>query len=208
MSFNLQNLRQEADTRLFSEFRKSVDAPKVTAETIIKENNSQILLESRGIDTNAFDIFLSHSSKDAKIILGILKKLNDLGYRVYVDWVDDPQLDRNSVTEATAEKLRERINQSKSLLYVTTLNAEGSKWMPWELGYMDGKKEKASILPVFETETSSSHTFKGQEYLGIYPYTIEAPTENTKKNKLWVCKNSDFYVAFDEWLNGKKPYKH
>ena len=208
MSFNIQDLRQKAERRLFSEIRKSTGMPGPTAEKLINENNRQRILDSKDTDINVYDIFLSHSAKDAQIILGLLDKLNNLGYSVYVDWVDDPQLDRNNVTKTTAKTLRTRMNQSKSLLYATTEHASGSKWMPWELGYMDGEKDRASILPIFESESSSSHNFKGQEYLGIYPYCIEATQQNTGLNKLWVCETSDIYVIFDEWLIGKKPYKH
>jgi hypothetical protein len=208
VSFNVQSLRQKAETRIFSELRKAYGVPRPTADSLIKENNRQRILESKGADIDTYDIFLSHSSKDAQIILGILDSLNDLGYKVYVDWVDDPQLDRGNVTKATANTLRTRMIQSKSLLYATTQNASSSKWMPWELGYMDGKKDRAAILPVFETESSSSLTYKGQEYLGIYPYGIKTGTRlNPEKEILWIFESPDTYVTFDDWIEGKKPKK-
>lgn len=40
--------------------------------------------------------------------------------------------------------------------------------MPWELGYFDGYKPGfVAILPLVQ---SSGSDFKGQEYLGFYPY--------------------------------------
>lgn len=206
MSFNLKDLRNIAETRLFSELLKSEGAKKTSVD-LIKENNKQVLNENKLSTSEQYHIFLSHSSKDANVIYGVLKKLNSFGYRVYVDWIDDPQLDRSNVNKATAELLRTRMNQSISLLYATTENSSKSIWMPWELGFMDGKKDKASILPLFESDSLSSHSYKGQEYLGIYPYTIEAIEEKTSTNKLWVCEASDNYVAFDKWLSGSKPYK-
>mgnify|MGYP001104598987 CR=1 FL=1 len=207
MSFNLQSLRQKSQTRVFSEIRKSVGA-NVSASKLIRENNQQRLFESQRADTEPFDIFLSHCSKDADVVLGLLEKLNEFGYVVYVDWIDDPQLDRSNVTKATANVLRERMNQSKCLFYATTINSTQSKWMPWELGYIDGRKDKSAILPIFESESSSTQNYKGQEYLGVYPYCIEATTKNTNVNKLWICESEDIYVLFDDWLKGKKPYKH
>jgi hypothetical protein len=47
--------------------------------------------------------------------------LEDLGYSVYLDWRDDPTLDRKRVSPATAAKLRERMSASKSLFYSTTV---------------------------------------------------------------------------------------
>jgi hypothetical protein len=183
MSFNLVDLRSAAQTRLFSEIQKAFGARK-SASDIINENNQRVLTESKLYTSEQYHIFLSHSSKDAEIILGVLKKLNDMGYRVYVDWVNDPLLDRGNVTKSTAEILKSRMNESRCLLYATTEHSSQSKWMPWELGFMDGKKDRASILPIFENERLSSHHYKGLEYLGIYPYCIEATQETTNVNKL------------------------
>lgn len=113
-----------------------------------------------------FDVFLSHSVKDAERVLGFVRILEDMGKKVYVDWVVDKQLSRDSVTKETAETLRTRMKQSSRLLYLATDNASSSKWMPWELGYFDGLKSgKVAILPLVDSAYSS---FQGQEYLGLY----------------------------------------
>ncbi|MEQ1160932.1 toll/interleukin-1 receptor domain-containing protein [Acinetobacter calcoaceticus] len=116
---------------------------------------------------NSFDIFLSHSSKDKQLILGIKQLIEDSGYSVYIDWVDDPQLDRANVNAQTADILRTRMKQSKFLVYVDSNNATTSKWMPWELGYFDGyKPNKIGILPIRQ---KSEGSYIGQEYLDLYP---------------------------------------
>lgn len=93
--------------------------------------------------------------------------LEDMGKKVYVDWMNDPELDRSQVNKHTAERLRARMNQSDSLLYLASDNASNSKWMPWELGYFDGHKPgKVAILPVLD---KADQKFEGQEYLGLYP---------------------------------------
>lgn len=118
-----------------------------------------------------YDIFLSHSFKDALAILGLRELLTDQGLSVYVDWLDDYQLDRSQVSAATANLLRERMNNSKTLMFATSRASGSSKWMPWELGYFDGQKgsSNVSICPV---ETGDSGSFLGQEYLGLYK-TVE-----------------------------------
>lgn len=116
---------------------------------------------------NSFDVFLSHSSKDKQLILGVKQLIEDSGYTVYIDWVDDPQLDRANVNLQTADVLRTRMKQSKFLVYVDSNNATTSKWMPWELGYFDGyKPNKIGILPIRQ---NSEGSYTGQEYLGLYP---------------------------------------
>jgi hypothetical protein len=133
--------------------------------------NERVVAKAR---VEQFDIFLSHSLSDQKLILGIWLSLEDMGYEVYVDWIHDRQLSRDNVTKETAEVLRHRMRSSKSLFFATTANSNTSKWMPWELGYKDGQNKRAAILPVSQ---SSTNTYSGQEYLGIYPYVTEDPVQ-------------------------------
>lgn len=168
----------------------------------IYKSQNQILNESVSSfnEFKSYDIFLSHSSKDSELILGMKGILEDLGYSVYVDWVDDPLMDRTRVDKNTAGKLKERMRASDSLFYVTTDNAIDSKWMPWECGYFDGFREKVAIVPVQKNPYSNNYT--GQEYLGLYPYCVR---QNNKigNPKLWIHNNENEYIVYDDWV--KKP---
>jgi hypothetical protein len=115
--------------------------------------------------TRRFDIFLSHAIADAEVVLGVKELLEADGLSVYVDWVVDPHLDRRSVTAAAARQLRQRMNQCGYLLYASSGSSSNSKWMPWELGYFDGRRGRVGILPVVETPGAP---FAGVEYLGLY----------------------------------------
>jgi hypothetical protein len=154
-------------------------------------------LESEARSTTSyesFDVFLSHSSKDAELVLGVKEILSRMGIKVYVDWHDDPQANRENVTVETAELLRTRMKQSKSLIFLATDNASGSKWMPWELGYFDGfSGGSVAVLPIVDYEGA---TFKGQEYLGLYPlvdkgrYTNGQSDTFVKKQGAWLTLDS------------------
>lgn len=114
-----------------------------------------------------FDVFLSHSYLDAEVVLGVKRLLEATGLSVYVDWIDDHELDRSAVTPATAARLRLRLRNSKSLIFVTSATSSNSKWMPWELGFFDGfRPGHVAILPIVRTAGTG---FVGQEYLGLYP---------------------------------------
>jgi len=158
--FDGTNYAQEA-----SEARAAGQA----ARSYIAKSASQILMEdSRSFSSSdRYDIFLSHSYQDADVIYGIKKIIKQIGLAVYVDWTDDPGLDRGKVTRPTAQILRDRMKTCSSLVYVHTPNATQSVWMPWELGYFDGLKPmRVWILPLVSDYDSE---FKGQEYLGLYP---------------------------------------
>lgn len=122
---------------------------------------------ARGAAGDRFDVFLSHAVRDAELVVGTVAVLEAAGLKVYVDWIVDPHLDRERVTPATAQRLRGRMLQCDTLLYLHTESAPQSKWMPWELGFADGRHGRVAILPVLRGEGSE---FSGQEYLGIYPY--------------------------------------
>lgn len=145
-----------------------------TASTILKEEMAGV------VPGSPFDVFLSHSFKDAEIVLGVKRIFEKLGFTAYVDWIEDSQLDRTEVTSATAELLRKRMRQSKPLIYMHSNNSPGSRWMPWELGYFDGFRSAVAVLPVAK---SSSETFSGQEFLGLYPYIDGAAPTSLFINK-------------------------
>ncbi len=156
-------------------------------------------------ERETFQIFLSHSFLDAETVLGLRQILMDLGYTVYVDWVEDAQLDRTQVSTATAGTLRKRMQNSECLFFATSPNSPKSKWMPWELGYFDGAKmNRVAICPLNETETETS-AYAGQEYLGLYPYVDRAKADKSEKIALWISWSPAIYVNFDQWLKGADP---
>lgn len=187
--FTHQNLHARTSRR----FQKS--------ETILLENSSKAPYDRQ------FDIFLSHSYLDADEILALKDLIDAMGFSVYVDWVIDKEWERNKVTAKTADRLRQRMTQCQSLLYATSGNSTGSKWMPWELGYFDGRKGRVAVLPVLE-EDRVGRDYLGQEYLGLYPYVIYGTSAGGDKETLWVFDNADKYVTFSKWLTGTNPHFH
>jgi hypothetical protein len=158
-------------------------------------------------ETKTYDIFLSHSVLDANEIYVLKKMIENMGFSVYVDWIEDPYLDRSKVTPATANILRQRMNRCKSLLFATSSNSAESKWMPWELGYSDGKVGKSAILPIDEHERTTNQ-YSGQEYLGLYPYVTKDIPQSGSRETLWVRTDDNTYVIFSAWLTGNQPFRH
>lgn len=138
-------------------------------------NARAILIEgAKAYDPDkTYDLFLSHSYSDAREVLAAKLLLEDAHLSVYVDWIEDRHLDRSNVTPRTADHLRTRMTNCRGLLYFTTENASASVWMPWELGYSDGKRGKVAVLPMIGHD-SDSEDYDGQEYLGLYPYVTYA----------------------------------
>lgn len=176
------------------------DSFESKAKTILNESLNQ--QRTFSATTKTYDIFLSHSSTDAALVAGLKLELEDLGYSVYVDWIEDPKLSRANVTKDTALVLQARMKQCKSLLYAFSENAVNSKWMPWELGYFDGIKGTVAVLPISRT---SKNNFQGSEYLGIYYYIQIDTISGTNKLALWVHETSTKYTLFNNWITGTQP---
>lgn len=139
-----------------------------------------------------FDIFLSYNIADKTVVKGIFEVLSKMGFRVYLDFVIDPQLNRANVTKQTALVIQNRLKHSQSLIYAASINAAMSRWMPWELGYVDGHKQKCAILPV---GSNPQVTYKSSEYLLLYPYISNI-------NGKMHIRNSDLDIgeALQYWI--------
>ncbi len=146
---------------------------------------------------SSFDIFLCHSFLDKEEVEGIYIELTDKGFSVYVDWIVDPQLDRNNVTKESAEVVRKRLRMSKSLLLAISTNASMSKWMPWELGFIDGHTGQCSIFPVSRDQAPPT-TFKRSEYLLLYPY-LKRATITSYTPELFITESANNYVSLENW---------
>ena len=169
--------------------RRTTDRLAKAATAVLKEESSTA--------KQRFDIFLSHSIKDAEIVLGVMRIIENTGKTVYVDWVHDPKLDRSNVSPNTARALRARMTQCDALLYLQSRQSSSSRWMPWELGYFDGYNGNVAILPVV-TERGATE-FKGEEYLGLYPFADVATIRGTSNNELWINRSADDSVSFGAW---------
>jgi hypothetical protein len=181
---------------------------RLFSKNIVKGFINEAISAQKASTHKNYDIFLSHSTGDSEQIWGLKLELENLDYSVYIDWIDDAQLDRSNVNKDTADTLRERMKSCKSLFYAYSVNAVKSKWMPWELGYFDGLKEKAAVLPIRASNVGNTDSYSGSEYLSLYPY-ISIDNNFQGENTLWVHENQKKFIDYDSWVKyNKKPVQH
>ena len=159
--------------------------------------------ESRkAIGSKTFNIFLSHSSLDASLVLAIYTVLTSRGYHVYLDRIHDRNLNRQNVTRHTADVIRKRMTQCDSLFVATTSNTPQSKWVPWELGFTDGLTGNAAILPIVDNIYSS---FAGLTYFDLYPTVGDRPS-HVWSNDLEITERNGHVSPWGSWIHGPKAY--
>ena len=155
-------------------------------------------------EKKGYDLFISHCFKDKELIRGLYSMFQTAGYNVYIDWIDDPNLNRANVDENTAALIKHRMDSCKAMAYVSTVNSPTSKWCPWELGYGDGKLGKVCIIPVM------NGSYNGQEYLKLYPYLEYSKYASKPVMDFWVQDQNDDrkYILLKSWLEGRLPCLH
>lgn len=112
-----------------------------------------------------YDIFLSYRSVDHCQCKPLKTRLEELDFRVYWDR-DDPVLKDKPVTKETAEHLRNRMRRCRALVFAVSSHAGESRWMPWELGFFDGRTGRVFVYPLDEGVLEHN---TGQQYLDFYP---------------------------------------
>ena len=131
-------------------------------------------LKQKGIQSKkTFDLFISHSYKDNKLVSKLIPELNKNGFHIYCDWTsDDDFLKRELVSEFTEVVLKERISQSNKVLFLQTensVNIDGEVLSPWvkmELEYATGAKKEIECInttllsPLFTEVTIITSDFK------------------------------------------------
>ncbi|AEB29798.1 hypothetical protein CAR_c11060 [Carnobacterium sp. 17-4] len=154
-------------------------------------------------------IFISHKHdelENLKDILGFLEKNFDV--KVYID-SKDPSLPTITSGE-TASRIKKRINDCDKFILLATNGAIESKWCNWELGFGDAKKfeKNIALFPMKPAETSD-WSYKGSEYMSIYPYITFFDGSETDIDGNFVPKgyyiftdkkDGTYITSFKEWL--------
>lgn len=123
-------------------------------------------------DQEPTTVFVSHKHSDLADLKGLLGYLEqNYNVKVYID-SQDPSMPKKTSDE-TALIIRERIKQCDRFILLASNDAIESKWCNWELGYGDAQKfpNYIALFPL-KQKFSSDASYKGSEYMTIYPYIV------------------------------------
>ncbi len=160
--------------------------------------NEQAVLKSTASTKSAKDTFLSHSSKDAEYLPGVIKLLKNHGASVYCD-LEDERMPGEPNPE-TAKLIKGQIKSSSRLVLFVTTNSKDSKWVPWELGIGDSilSADNVALLPA--SQSSYDQSWAKQEYLGLYRHIVHGKMKGELK-PLWMVYDyrNNTATKLSEW---------
>lgn len=159
--------------------------------------------ESRAFSksSSTTSIFLSHSHQDKDKVEQAKIFFENLGMRIYVDWMDDAMpLKTNGVT---ANNIKLKIIENKKFILLATNKAISSKWCNWEVGIGDTYKLSRDNIAILGLADNNKHWI-GNEYLQIYP-SIEY-LNGTTKNNLGTYIPRGYYVLYPS-IDGSRKFK-
>ncbi len=160
----------------FTDLRKLTDNLTLNEQTMLKSAASSRTAHRKYT-------FLSHSSKDADYLPGVIKLLENHGASVYCD-LNDERMPENPNPE-TAAIIKQQIKESKRLVVFVTINSRDSKWVPWELGIGDSclAPDNVALLPT--ASTGGDQEWARQEYLGLYRHIVWGQMQGVS-DSIWM----------------------
>ncbi|MBR2088830.1 MAG: toll/interleukin-1 receptor domain-containing protein [Fibrobacter sp.] len=149
-------------------------------------------------------VFLSHKHDDLNDLKGVIGMLErKFNVKVYIDSRDEKM---PKVTSGeTATRIKKKINDCDKFILLATDDAIESKWCNWELGYGDSLKNENGNLALFPMTENRFASYKGNEYLEIYPHIISKyeytlPKYSIGEEKYYV-QYKGVLTPLDQWFS-------
>lgn len=124
------------------------------------------------------DVFISHKAEDREKAERLRDLIQSWNFSCYID-ADDAELQRIEDPKEMAQHIRNNLRGCRVLIYAFSSASPRSRWMPWELGFFDGRWGSRQIAlydldepdpssPTARQEPASDDALSLQEYLEIY----------------------------------------
>jgi len=113
----------------------------------------------------AYDVFISHSSRDAEVVDGLRRLLDAAGIRAYVATND------NKAGTNLGGKIERQIDLCRAVVALITPDSSTSTFVQQEIGY--ARRARKPIIPVVHDESRDVDLafLKGMEFIPFSPET-------------------------------------
>ena len=131
-----------------------------------------------------YDIFISYSTRDKERVLKTVRELKNKGYRI---WMDEEGI---SSGEQFKRAIVDGLQNSKMMLFFSSMHSNQSVWTEKEIGYADRHKKRIIPIKLDGTEYNDSVDFD----LGNFDFVdfSVSPKVPKEKEKLFSSLESIF----------------
>lgn len=131
-----------------------------------------------------YDIFISYSTRDKEKVLRTVRELREKGYRI---WMDEEGI---SSGEQFKRAIVDGLQNSKMMLFFSSLHSNKSEWTEKEIGYADRHKKRIIPIKLDGAAYNDSIDFD----LGNFDYVdfSVSPKVSKEKEKLFSSLESIF----------------
>lgn len=175
----------------FSDFQRFASSMTLNEQRMLKAAAASRTAKKK-------DTFLSHSSKDAEYLPGVIKLLEGHGASVYCDLADERMPE--SPNPETAAIVKQQIKASKRLVVFVTTNTKDSSWVPWELGIGDSELDSDNVALLPTAAKAGDQAWARQEYLGLYRHIVWGRMQGVT-DPLWMVYDyrANTATKLSEW---------
>jgi hypothetical protein len=160
------------------------------------------------------DVFISHKSDDAEKAQRLKARIeNEFHLTCWID-ADDEEMRRIQKAQSVnykqlTDRIRENLRTCRSLIFAYSAKSRESRWMPWELGFFDGRWGKR-LIGLYDLDhgaggkpTAPSGEEVGipefeQIYTELTPETLESFLQYARSPRA-LSDRAD--VDLDRWAN-------
>ncbi len=168
------------------------------------------------MESRYVDVFISHKKEDAKKALRLKQRIVD-DFHLSC-WIDDEDEMMKRIQEADpvdykllTDRIRENLRTCRCLIFAYSTESYRSRWMPWELGFFDGRWGRR-LIGLYDLDegdkenrtqlVQSSSEVGVPEFLQIYselkPATLESFLQYVRSPRA-LSDRAD--VDIDRWAN-------
>jgi TIR domain len=167
------------------------------------------------MESRYVDVFISHKMEDAEKAQRLKRRIESFGLTCWID-ADDEEMERIQKAlpvdyKLLTDRIREHLRTCRCLIFAFSAKSRESRWMPWELGFFDGRWGRR-LIGLYDLDegahenvpqpVQSSGEVGMPEFLQIYselkPATLESFLQYVRSPRA-LADRAD--VDIDRWAN-------
>jgi hypothetical protein len=118
------------------------------------------------MESRYVDVFISHKKEDAERARDLKRRVENFGLTCWID-ADDKEMQRLQEarpvdSKVLTDRVREHLRTCRCLIFAFSAKSRESRWMPWELGFFDGRWGQR-LIGLYDLDESAKENLTPQK---------------------------------------------